>query len=282
MAKLNTNSNAYIIIYSAVLVVIVAFLLAFVYQALKPMQDANVALDVKKQILYSLNIRDLDGAEAEAKYAELVNDTMEFAGQKILMAEINEEPIMIFEMKGMGLWGGISGYMSTHFDPKTMDLKVYGAYFNHESETAGLGAEIKDSQEWQEKFIGKRIIATNDNGKDRVVLSVVKKVDDPETQVDCVTGATLTSNGVDEMIKRTFGIWTGEYDLDIDEGEFKMMLIKSCLGKDSISDAEPSTGHLLGTGCHFSVETRHRDGSRRDSHHRLCECHCFNYPQHHS
>ena len=55
MNKLNTNSNAYIIIYSALLVVIVAFLLAFVYQALKPMQDANVALDVKKQILYSLN-----------------------------------------------------------------------------------------------------------------------------------------------------------------------------------------------------------------------------------
>ena len=54
--KLNTNSNSYIIIYSAVLVVIVAFLLAFVYQALKPMQDANVALDVKKQILYSLNM----------------------------------------------------------------------------------------------------------------------------------------------------------------------------------------------------------------------------------
>ena len=53
--KLNTNSNSYIIIYSAILVVIVAFLLAFVYQALKPMQDANVALDVKKQILYSLN-----------------------------------------------------------------------------------------------------------------------------------------------------------------------------------------------------------------------------------
>ena len=41
--KLNTNSNSYIIIYSAILVVIVAFLLAFVYQALKPMQDANVA-----------------------------------------------------------------------------------------------------------------------------------------------------------------------------------------------------------------------------------------------
>ena len=167
--KLNTNSNAYIIIYSSVLVIIVAFLLAFVYQALKPMQDANVALDMKKQILYSLNIRNLDGAEAEAKYKEVVK-----------------------ALKGMGLWGGISGYLAIDENDK-----VYGAYFNHESETAGLGAEIKDSQEWQEKFIGKSIFDANGN----VALSVVKKVEDPNTQVDCVTGATLTSNGVDAMIK---------------------------------------------------------------------------------
>ena len=236
--KLNTNSNAYIIIYSAILVVIVAFLLAFVYKALKPMQDANVELDTKKQILYSLNIRNLDGAEAETKYSELVNDTLDFAGQKILMAEIEEEPIIIFEMKGMGLWGGISGYMSVRLDPEKGGFAVYGAYFNHESETAGLGAEIKDSQEWQEKFIGKRIIKEGPDGKDHVALSIVKKVEDPETQVDVVTGATLTSNGVDEMIKRTFGIWTGEYDLGIDESEMEKMLIKSLLKDSDISDAE--------------------------------------------
>ncbi len=236
--KLNTNSNAYIIIYSAILVVIVAFLLAFVYKALKPMQDANVELDTKKQILYSLNIRNLDGAEAETKYAELVNDTLDFAGQKILMAEIEEEPIIIFEMKGMGLWGGISGYMSVRLDPEKGGFAVYGAYFNHESETAGLGAEIKDSQEWQEKFIGKRIIKEGPDGKDHVALSIVKKVEDPETQVDVVTGATLTSNGVDEMIKRTFGIWTGEYDIDMDEKELEKMLIKSLYKDSDISDAE--------------------------------------------
>ena len=93
--KLNTNSNAYIIIYSAVLVVIVAFLLAFVYQALKPMQDANVALDVKKQILYSLNICDLDGAEAEAKYAEVVKEEAEKDGQKYYLCEIDGEDILV-------------------------------------------------------------------------------------------------------------------------------------------------------------------------------------------
>ena len=192
MSKLNTNSNAYIIIYSAILVVIVAFLLAFVYQALKPMQDANVALDVKKQILYSLNIRNLDGAEAEAKYAEVVKEEKELDGQKIYECQIDGQNIRVASLKGMGLWGGISGYVAID-----KEGKVFGAYFNHESETAGLGAEIKDSQAWQEKFIGKKIF--NDNGE--VVLSVVKKVDDPTTQVDCVTGATLTSNGVDAMLK---------------------------------------------------------------------------------
>ena len=192
MAKLNTNSNAYIIIYSAILVVIVAFLLAFVYQALKPMQDANVALDMKKQILYSLNIRDLDGAEAEAKYAEVVKKEKDVDGQKLYECQIDGKNILVASLKGMGLWGGISGYVA--IDPEG---KVFGAYFNHESETAGLGAEIKDSQEWQEKFIGKQIWDENGN----VVLSIVKKVEDPATQVDVVTGATLTSNGVDAMLK---------------------------------------------------------------------------------
>ena len=192
MAKLNTNSNAYIIVYSAILVVIVAFLLAFVYQALKPMQDANVALDVKKQILYSLNIRNLDGAEAEAKYSEVVKDEKDVNGQKVYSCSVDGKDIVVVSLKGMGLWGGISGYLAVD-----KEEKVFGAYFNHESETAGLGAEIKDSQAWQEKFIGKKIFDENGN----VILSVVKKVESPESQVDCVTGATLTSNGVDAMIK---------------------------------------------------------------------------------
>ena len=190
--KLNTNSNADIIIYSAILVVIVAFLLAFVYQALKPMQDANVALDVKKQILYSLNLRGLDGSEAEAKYTEVVKEEKDLDGQKIYECQIDGQNIRVASLKGMGLWGGISGYVAID-----KEGKVFGAYFNHESETAGLGAEIKDSQAWQEKFIGKQIWDEAGN----VVLSIVKKVEDPATQVDVVTGATLTSNGVDAMLK---------------------------------------------------------------------------------
>ena len=70
---MNTNKNSYTIIYAAVMVVIVAFLLAFVSSALKPTQDQNVALDKKKQILAALNIRGLESAsDIEAKYNEYV------------------------------------------------------------------------------------------------------------------------------------------------------------------------------------------------------------------
>ena len=192
MSKLNTNSNAYIIIYSTILVIVVAFLLAFVSSSLKDKQEANVALDVKKQILNSLNLRGLDDQQAEAKYAEVVEQESELNGQKYYLCQVDGEQVTVVSLKGMGLWGGISGYVAIHGDEPT----VYGAYFNHESETAGLGAEIKDDQSWQEKFIGKKVF----NGSE-VALSVVKNVSDPTTQVDCVTGATLTSNGVNDMLK---------------------------------------------------------------------------------
>ena len=193
MAKLNTNSNAYIIVYSAILVVIVAFLLAFVYQALKPRQDANVELDIKKQILYSLNIRGLDGQEAEAKYTEVVKSEEKAGDQLYYVCEIDGQKKYVFPLKGMGLWGGISAFVAVNDDLNT----IYGAYFNHESETAGLGAEIKDSQAWQEKFQGKKIYS--DDGQ--LAIGVVKNVENPASEVDCVTGATLTSNGVSDMLR---------------------------------------------------------------------------------
>ncbi len=223
---LNTNSNIYTIVYSAILVVIVAFLLAFVFQALKDRQDANVALDKKKQVLYSLNIRGLDDEAAAAKYKEVVksDDVLgdngvivkietkdnESYGFKLNSADYKEGKLAVYQcdidgatkwvipVYGMGLWGPISGYIALDDDFQT----VFGAYFNHEGETAGLGAEIKDSQAWQEKFIGKKLFA---EGSDEIALSVEKNVTDPTTQVDAVTGATLTSNGVRDMLKDCLG-----------------------------------------------------------------------------
>ena len=152
-----------------------------------------MALDVKKQILYSLNIRGLDGQEAENKYAEVVLTEVEKDGVKYYGCKIDGQTKYVFPLKGMGLWGGISAFVSVNDDLNT----IYGAYFNHESETAGLGAEIKDSQAWQELFQGKKIFDENGN----TAIAVVKKVENPASEVDCVTGATLTSNGVSDMLR---------------------------------------------------------------------------------
>lgn len=225
MAKLNTNSNAYTIIYASVLVIIVAFLLAFVASTLKSTQDANVELDKKSQILAALNIRDVE--DVAAKYAEVVkNDAIYGAdasqgakaqtggfavstkditpdNRPLYIAEVDGETKVVVPVKGAGLWGGLWGYVAVNSDGET----IYGTYFSHESETAGLGARI--SEQWfQDSFKGKKIFA---NSCDEIALSVVKKGKEgnlaPENYVDGVTGATLTSNGVNDMIKDCLGLY---------------------------------------------------------------------------
>ena len=151
-------------------------------------------LDQEKQVLNSLNLRDKSDSEAHALYEKIVKYD---EAQNLYVCTLeNGDVKYVFPLKGMGLWGGISGFIALNDDKNT----VYGAYFNHESETAGLGAEIKDSREWQEKFIGKKVFDADGN----VAISVVKNVEKPEHQVDCVTGATLTSNGVTDMLQKSF------------------------------------------------------------------------------
>ena len=219
---MKTNSNSYTITYSIILVLIVAFLLAFVFQALKPMQDANVQLDQQKQILFALNQdRNMTNEQAvelwkkiiiaddiinsDGKVVEAGKQGGVDAGFKLNSKDAKEDKLALFRCKvngevkyvipvyGNGLWGPINGFIAINGDKRT----VFGAYFNHESETAGLGAEIKDNADWQAKFKGKKLFTDDNNQK--IALSVEKKIEDPKTQVDAVTGATLTSNGVTEM-----------------------------------------------------------------------------------
>lgn len=232
---MNTNSNTYTIVYASVMVVIVAFLLAFVSSALKPQQDANVAIDKKKQILYSLNVDDKDMENVEEKYKEMVvadpiygadataptakgdqqdQDGFQVAtkdlkddNRPLYVCKVNGEDAYVIPVKGAGLWGGIWGYVSVAADGET----VIGAYFNHEGETAGLGAEIKDNPKFRNQFAGKKLF--NGDNKQTVALSVLKKgktvdgVDNTTNRIDAVTGATLTSNGVNDMIHKGIGAY---------------------------------------------------------------------------
>lgn len=199
--KLNTNSNLYIIIYAAVMVVIVAFLLAFVSKALQAKSDANVAIDKKSQILAALNIRSIDKSDVEAKYDEVVKTEDIQQDLPLYICEVDGQTKYVVPVSGMGLWGGLWGYVAINDDGNT----VYGAYFSHESETAGLGALIAE-QPFQEQFQGKKIFDENGN----VALSVIKvgkKIEglDASSRCDALTGATLTSDGVDQMLKTSLG-----------------------------------------------------------------------------
>jgi Na+-transporting NADH:ubiquinone oxidoreductase subunit C len=215
---MKTNSNSYTIIYASVIVVIVAFLLAFTNSALKARQNRNIELDTKKQILSSLNIRDVKDVEKEYNtYVKndmllqpdgtlLINDgkfstnfSDEFANKRlhVFMCSVNGETKYVFPLYGAGLWGGIWGYVALNSDRNT----VFGTYFSHQSETPGLGAEIA-SLKFQNEFAGKK--AVKDGG---VALSVVKfgKVKDSAYEVDGISGGTITSKGVDAMIKNCLG-----------------------------------------------------------------------------
>lgn len=230
MGKLNTNGNAYTIIYASIMVIIVAFLLAFVAQALGPTQKANEDNDKKSQILAALGIEKGSDYNVQEVYEKMVkadpiygeavadkkdnggfsvaNKDLSKANRPLYVAEVDGQTKYVVPMTGAGLWGGIWGYVALDDDCET----VYGTYFSHESETAGLGARI--TEKWfQDSFKGKKVHA---EGSGDVALSVVKKGKEgkisPDNYVNGITGATLTSNGVDEMIKKGLGLYADILD----------------------------------------------------------------------
>ena len=190
---LDTNSNVYTIIYAAIIVVIVAVLLALVSQVLSPRQAANKLLDTQKQILVALN-QDYSNTDPAALYLSLVNDTIDVNGAPVYVANIKGETKYVLKLHGAGLWGGIGGFLTLDADKNT----IYGINFNHESETPGLGAEIV-TEKFRSQFPGKHI--KNDAGE-VVSVAVLKagKVADNQEQVDALSGATITCDGVSTML----------------------------------------------------------------------------------
>lgn len=219
---LDTNSDIYAIIYSAVVVVIVAFLLAGVSSLLSPKQQDNIRLDKKKQILASLNERNLE--DAAAKYDELIkadyvvnaegnvvaqeggfevkNEDVNDGNLPLYIAEIDGARKYIIPMTGNGLWGGIWGYIALNDDCNT----IYGVYFSHASETPGLGAEIAGDK-FQNRFTkdkdGNAIVKKvyDENGNVALAVEKGKGVAGEDYHIDAVSGATITCNGLQVMLE---------------------------------------------------------------------------------
>ncbi len=223
-------SNTYIFLFSSIMVILVAAILSFVSEALRPIQELNVEIEKKQDILRSLG-KAQDFATVDNKNSYILDEYSKYIKSSIVVnskGEILESrdafeivkklkdeiakpvdqrdlPVFIYEdesqvkrfvipVRGKGLWGPIWGYISFNDDFNT----IYGAVFDHKSETPGLGAEIRE--DWfQNRFHNKRIF--DESGK-LISIEVVKggTSDDNTYGVDAISGGTITSKGLEAML----------------------------------------------------------------------------------
>jgi Na+-transporting NADH:ubiquinone oxidoreductase subunit C len=228
---MNKNSNTYIIIYSTVMVAIVAFALAYASLSLKPRQKANAENETKGAILLSVgegteqdNVPDKT-AYINAEYDKYIVSSyaVNDKGDKVegvdafeilqnLKAEYDKPaeqrrlPVFeshgddgktryVFPLWGKGLWGPIWGYLALEEDLDT----VYGVVFDHQGETPGLGAEIANPP-FENQFKGKTILQDG-NFVSIAVLKGAGASKGNNHAVDAVSGGTITSRGVQSMLK---------------------------------------------------------------------------------
>jgi Na+-transporting NADH:ubiquinone oxidoreductase subunit C len=226
-------SNTYIFVFSTVMVMLVATLLSFVAEQLKPFQEKNVEIEKKLDILRSVGIaRDIDEVRDKNAYVEEAFDkniTQSFAvdgaGKLLenvdafrvnLKAELAKGPdeqtlpvyvyvdeggteIFIVPMLGKGLWGPIWGYISLEEDMST----IYGAIFAHSKETPGLGAEI-NTDWYQAQYEGKKLFDDDGNFTSVGVVKGGAEPADPHA-VDAISGGTITSVALQEMMEECLG-----------------------------------------------------------------------------
>ncbi len=218
---MNKQSNVYTLIYIIVLVVLVGTALAFTAISLKPLQQDNADADKMRQILASVNIS-VPSSEIKSAYEHYITETFvvndkgtvndnENAFAVNVAKESKENPDnrllpvykcklddgsikYILPMYGAGLWGPIWGYVSIDADGTT----VYGAYFAHQGETPGLGAEI-EKPKFSSQFEGKKLIK-NDTFLPIAVVKAGMEPQGDEDYVDGISGGTITSKGVGAMI----------------------------------------------------------------------------------
>lgn len=219
---MNRQGNTYTVIYSVILVLIVGVVLSLVYQALRPKQEENIANDTKKQILAAARITPKDGESISDLYDKYIVDSyiVNYEGERIetstpafsvnIAAQVKlpdkERELPVYECKttdglkyilpvyGAGLWGPIWGYIAFNNNGET----IYGAYFAHQGETPGLGAEI-EKPAFSNQFEGKNIF--NSGGEFTPIL-IVKAGQAPSgaEYVNAVSGGTITSQGVQKML----------------------------------------------------------------------------------
>lgn len=219
---MNRQSNTYTIIYSVILVAVVGIVLSVVYQALRPKQVENIQNDTRRQILAAALIAPEAGQNIADLYKEHITSSyiVNYQGERmdagtnpfdINMATEVKVPadkrlLPVFECQtdkglkyiipvyGQGLWGPIWGYVAFDDNGDT----IYGAYFAHQGETPGLGAEI-EKPAFQQQFEGKDVFSSDG---EFTSVKVVKVGQEPSTGawVHAISGGTITSQGLQKML----------------------------------------------------------------------------------
>ena len=230
---MNTNSNTYTVIYSIILVVVVAAVLAFAAMFLKPTQDANVKKDTISQILTAATVE--AGADILATYQENIEAAVlvDAEGNKVgelnvadcevydnselkrqITAEPKALPVYIFKngitvvpCYGAGLWGPIWGYVGFEKDLNTIKAVCFG----HKGETPGLGAKIADEPSFAEAFTGKTV------GKGDILFEIVKPANrqTENNGVDAISGATITSQALGKTLNQWFGFYKNYFEKNV-------------------------------------------------------------------
>ena len=226
----NPNSNTYIIVYSTVMVVIVATLLAVASLSLQQRYkeaeadfdmaircDSNYLLSYfNRALVYNATNRpmqaladfdnqvksfvlDADGVKTETPSKEVFamlatnqNIRDNYDAKRLILFQ-TEDGRVVIPLIGMGLWGDIWGYVALEKDMDT----VSGIVMAHKGETPGLGAEIA-TPKFQAHFAGKKLFKSGEF----VSVSLRKGgAKDPEHEVDGISGGTKTSDGVTAMLR---------------------------------------------------------------------------------
>lgn len=221
---MNRDSNAYTFLFATLMVLVVASSLAFTASSLKDLQNANVRKEKMQNILATIGIQ-TDREKAESLYKKYITaersltqagtidqevDAFEIKLNNELKKPASEQRFPFYEanvegeifyivpLRGAGLWNAIWGYIALEEDKNT----IKGAVFDHTGETAGLGAEI--TQQWfQDRFLGEKVFDSDGN---LVGINVSKTNNDPKDldkddhEVDAISGATITGDGVTDMI----------------------------------------------------------------------------------
>ncbi len=217
---MNKQSNTYTIIYISVLVCVVGAVLAWVALALKPKQDDNIKIDKMQQMLSAIRVTsDKDNAislyekyvvdsyivndkgerlNGEAFDVTIANEVKKPQAERqlpVFVCDIDKSTKYILPVYGTGLWGPIWGYVAVESDGST----IYGAYFSHQGETPGLGAEIAKPA-FADQFNGKQLYKDGEF-KSVSVVKAGKLPTDGSDYVDGISGGTITSKGVQTMLK---------------------------------------------------------------------------------